>query len=437
MQQPVIFKANLAIFPAPPTTQGYLTTSTLHWQEDSQPEQLALQDVVGVSLASQTQSYLPCLMVHAYPVVKMGKFNQSIRQLKEYCFTCPNLEIAKQWQQAINCTLVGQPPSAAVKPRHLEIVINPVSGRNQALAIFAAIQPLLDNSFLTYRVTQTNHREDTAKLATNLNLAQVDGLVIVGGDGTIHDAIAGLINRPDWKQAIQLPLGIIPGGTGNGLVKSVLTIAQETYHPLNAAFLIAKGKIQSLDLAKVKQSNREYYGLLSFAWGLISDVDINSEKLKFLGSLRFDLYALWSILYRRIHRGKFTFIPHPNNKSLPPNSKQQGEWYVIEDDFIFLWGMNTPWAAHDMNVTPYAQLNDGAMDILIMRRHTPRWEILLALLRCGKGEHLDLPHLEYYKARALRLEPRSDRGLLVVDGEQVDYTPIEIKMISGLARINA
>ena len=99
--------------------------------------------------------------------------------------------------------------------------------------------------------------------------------------------------------------------------------------------------------------------------------------------------------------------------------------------------MNTPWAAHDMNVTPYAQLDDGAIDVLIMRKGTSRLEILQALLRCGKGEHLDLPHLEYYKVSSFRLEPLTPKGLLVVDGELVDYSLLETVVIPSLARLNS
>lgn len=437
MQRSVIFQSPLATFPNSPQIQGSVRENTLCWQENGRPQHIALQDVVGVSVINQTGAPFPGLIVHAYPVTKNSKLNKSSRKLREYYFSCSNLEDRSQWQRAINHTLVGQPIEAKVKPRHLEIIINPVSGKKQALEIFEQVRPLFDRSFVTYRVTLTLNREDTSKLTQNLDLAQVDSLVIVGGDGTIHDAIAGLMSRPDWERAIQLPLGIIPGGTGNGLSKSLLALAQESYTPLNAAFLIAKGQIQALDLAKVRQNNTEYYSLLSLAWGLISDVDIESEKFKFLGALRFDLYALWLILCRRTYRGKISFIPHDDCNHLPPpHSDRQGAWYVIEDEFIFIWGMNVPWAAHDMNVTPYAQLNDGSIDILMMRQGTSRLEILQALLRCGKGEHLDLPHLEYYKARALRLEPLTNQGLIVVDGELVDYTPIEIEVIPSLARIN-
>ena len=309
--------------------------------------------------------------------------------------------------------------------------------KEKLLKYLSKYDPLFERSNLEYTVTRTKSTADTKNLVRNLNLWDIDGLVIVGGDGTIHDAIAGLMSRPDWQQAIKLPLGIIPGGTGNGLCKTLLESSIESYAPLNAAFLIIKGKQQSLDLATVRQYNYQYYSFLSLSWGLVSDIDIGSEKLKFLGALRFDVYALLLLILLRTYRGRFSFIPHPDCKISPNRAiESQGEWQVIEDEFIFLWGMNTAWAAYDMNVTPHAQINDGAMDVLIMRKGTSRLEILQALLRCGKGQHLDLPHMEYYKVQAFRLEPLTNKGILVVDGEPVDYSSIEMKVIPDLACVN-
>jgi len=432
MEQTTIFQQPLAICPQSPTEIGSLTTEDLFWSEQGELKQVALGDVVGVSVGyDHGETSFPCLLIHAYPIDKTSKSPKQQRVLKEYCFTCPNESVRSQWKQAIERTLAN-------KQRQLQIIINPVSGKKQASKIFEQVRPLLDRSYLKYTVRETLSSEDTQGFISNLDLALIDGLVIVGGDGTVHDTIAGLMMRPDWEKAIKLPLGIIPGGTGNGLSKSLLKLAGATYDPLNAAFAIAKGKLQGLDLAMIKQSDRQYYSCLSIAWGLISDADIESEKFKFLGSLRFDLYALWLICWLRSYRGRFSFIPHPD---CPINSQheiqQQGEWQVIEGDFIFLWAMNTPWAAHDMNVTPYAQLDDGAIDVLIMRKGTSRLEILQALLRCGKGEHLDLPHLEYYKVSSFRLEPLTPKGLLVVDGELVDYSLLETVVIPSLARLNS
>ena len=428
MKSTILVEHPLGRFPQKPEKLARLENNILFWQEGSRQQQLSLEDVVGVSIIDDRESDFPCLLVHAYPI-NASNSGKGVRVLKEYCFTCCDLETRSQWEREINNSL-------ASKLRHLQIIINPVSGKKRGLEIFNKVRPLLDQSYLTYSVKKTSSSADVKSFVNHLDLSQVDGLVIVGGDGTIHDAIAGLMSRSDWKKAIELPIGIIPAGTGNGLAKSLLELRGETYDPLNAAFSIAKGKQQSLDLIKVKQNDKQYYSFLSLAWGLVSDIDIKSEKLKFLGSLRFDVYAVFLICLLPTYRGKFSFVPHPSCKNLDRQGiSKQGEWHTIEDDFIFLWAMNTPWAARDMNVTPHATLDDGAIDILVMRKGTSRLELLKALLLCGKGRHLDLPNMEYYKVRSFKLEPQNKKGLLVVDGEKVDYASIEMKTISSLARI--
>ncbi len=52
---------------------------------------------------------------------------------------------------------------------------------------------------------------------------EYDGIVTVSGDGLIHEIVNGLYRRKDSLQMMSsLSLGFIPGGSGNGLVKSVL-----------------------------------------------------------------------------------------------------------------------------------------------------------------------------------------------------------------------
>jgi sphingosine kinase len=436
MENHVIFTSKLAGYPETATEYGFLTKDYLFWQHNAIKRQLCLDDVVGTALVNYGDDRQPCLLVSAYPKQTFGLLVKKQRRvLQEYYFTCADLARRSQWQKAINNTLVGKAIDADIKYRHLQIVINPSSGKGQAVKIFEQVRPLLDRSNLTYTITKTTSAADTKNLVRNLNLETTDGLVIVGGDGTIHDAIAGLMSRPDRKNAIQLPLGVIPGGTGDGLAKSLLEFAGESYDALNAAFIIAKGRQQSFDLATVTQNGTKYCSFLSLSWGLISDVDIESEKLKFLGALRFDVYALILMSLLRTYRGRFSYLLHPDFNQTK-NNLSSTDWQVMEDDFIFLWAMNTPWAAHDMNVTPYASINDGAIDILVMRRGTSRWELLQALLRCGKGKHLDLPHMEYYKVSAFKLEPLTDKGILVVDGEPIEYSAIEMKVLPNLACVN-
>ncbi len=437
MENHVVFESKLGSYPEPANELGILTKDFLFWQHEGIRQQLSLNDVVGTSLVNRGASNQPTLLVSTYPKRKVGLLTKNTRRiLQEYYFSCSDLAMRSQWQLAIDNTLLDKPVDAIVKPRHLQIIINPTSGKKKASQIWESIRPLFDRSNLKYTVAQTRSAADTKNLAKEIDLAKIDGLVIVGGDGTIHDAIAGLMSRLDWEQAIKLPLGIIPGGTGNGLCKSLLESAGENYDPLSAAFIVAKGRQQNFDLANVTQNGKKYHSFLSLAWGLISDVDIESERLKFLGALRFDVYALLLLSWHRTYRGRFSYLSHPECQYSHNSHENPSNWQVVEDEFIFVWAMNTPWAASDMNVTPHAKLNDGAIDILIMRQETSRLELLKALLSCGKGKHLDLPHMEYYKVSAFKLEPLTQEGILVVDGEPVEYLPIEMKVIPSLACVN-
>ena len=50
----------------------------------------------------------------------------------------------------------------------------------------------------------------------------------------------------------KLTIGFIPGGTGNGLVKSVLDVSGETFGVENAAFVAVKGRRMKMDLTEIE-----------------------------------------------------------------------------------------------------------------------------------------------------------------------------------------
>ena len=412
--------------------EAILTSDALVWESNEARYKLSLDDVVGISTAQEQE-----FVVNAYPLLQAGKFRKKTqRVLQEYKFACENVEKRSQWMKVIQNTLRGFPPYVVVtKPRFLQIIINPESGTGKARHTFAQVLPLLEKSDLNFTIKQTSSSEDIRYFIKEIALDEIDGLVIVGGDGTIHDVINSLMSRADWKKAIKKPIGIIPAGTGNGLCKTLLDLSGEPYDSLSAAFLIAKGKTRSLDVIEIEQNGGYYYSVLSLSWGLISDVDIDSERWRYLGSLRNDIYALMRIGCLLTYKGRFSFIPHPNGQtSLKKPMGQECEWQVIEDEFVLFWAMNAPWATHNIKAAPDANLSDGAMDVLVARRGISRWQLLWAFLKSSQGNHISLPDLEYYKVGCFRLEPLTSRGILAVDGEQVDYSPIQMRVMRGFAR---
>ena len=87
---------------------------------------------------------------------------------------------------------------------------------------------------------------------TTYDLNQISVVVIIGGDGLVFEVISGLMTREDSKYFLtKLSFAPIPGGSGNGLIKSILHESNELYSPENAIYVAIRGKSSPLDLSQV------------------------------------------------------------------------------------------------------------------------------------------------------------------------------------------
>lgn len=104
-------------------------------------------------------------------------------------------------------------------------IINPASGAGNAINVFEKkVVPVLKSSQIGYEVVVTSRQGSAFKFLKNLDqdkLFKWSGIVVVSGDGLLFEVFNSLMSRPDWKQVIKIPVGIIPGGSGNGLSFSI------------------------------------------------------------------------------------------------------------------------------------------------------------------------------------------------------------------------
>merc|ERR1712048_343968 len=144
--------------------------------------------------------------------------------------------------------------------------------------------------------------------------------------------------------------GHIPGGSGNGLATTVLKASGENYGVVDMAFLIAKGGSQQIDLKVAKFLDRQpLVSFLSLSGAIISDVDIESESLRFLGGMRFAAYAVWRVIWPRRLLAELTYWPSDVDDRPPVDAPsldsplQGAHWVKVEDEFSLFWGCNTSW----------------------------------------------------------------------------------------------
>jgi len=135
------------------------------------------------------------------------------------------------------------------KHRRILLLVNPNGGVGRAKAIHDTIvKPMLKHSGLIVQeqcklvarkhcerlndlvltvsryvslFIDTEYGKHAVDIAHKVDLKQVDTLVVVSGDGVLHEIINGLLTRADWDQARRLPISIIPAGSGNAIATSI------------------------------------------------------------------------------------------------------------------------------------------------------------------------------------------------------------------------
>ncbi|XP_074486672.1 sphingosine kinase 1-like [Sebastes fasciatus] len=498
---------------------------------------LSLKDCVGSRAYREDDITDQAAYVSAYfyPVKRRWMSSGVSRQRVEHCYRLTalqdpraNLEVAEKWARAIRERSArqrylerdGVMVSELSRPSRMMLLVNPQSGKGQALTLYNNhIQRMLNEAGVTHTLVITERQNHARELVKEADLSQWDALVIMSGDGLLFEVINGLLERPDWEDAIRTPLGILPGGSGNALAASVhhYSGASPVYSEellVSCGFLLCQRLVAHMDLVSIHlPSSPRLFSFLSLAWGFVADVDIESEKYRHVGAARFTVGTLVRLASLRVYKGKLAYLPatedyseeeeeeeglgnnltlHCNNQSsslapasqpstdspcqntfhnschsnnslkvrrtestpsrnaskalagpldslLPPLDQQlPSDWVVVqEEEFVLMLAMYQSHLAEDLMAAPGATSDDGVIHLFYVRAGISRAALLKLFLAMEKGAHLatNCQHLVHAKVRALRLEPCSPKGVITVDGEVVEYGPLQAEVHRGLGRL--
>ena len=89
------------------------------------------------------------------------------------------------------------------------IIVNPLSGGGKKKKIVEKVEKRLQESGKEYRFFETEKRGQAAFIAHELTSEGGCDLIVVGGDGTLHEALNGIADFENCN------LGLVPAGTGN------------------------------------------------------------------------------------------------------------------------------------------------------------------------------------------------------------------------------
>ena len=283
------------------------------------------------------------------------------------------------------------------------LIVNPHSGKKNSLNILNQIKPIFNSNDIILEIIKTKYAGHAKNIAHEINLNNYDGLVAIGGDGTLNEIINGMLTRKDEKK---VPLGLIPGGSGNSYLHDL-----KLTEPLIATNAIIKNKTQAMDVAKIEIENKIQYSINMIGWGLVTDIGNKAEKYRWLGTSRYTMLSILEV---------FTYKSRPATLMM--------EKKTIKDDFTFIIACNSIHVGNGMKMAPRAKLNDGLIDLIIVKSDVSKIRLLSTLPKLFDGTHINQAEVSYYQTPSFSLIPKNN-DILNIDGEIMGKTPITVKMI--------
>jgi diacylglycerol kinase (ATP) len=288
---------------------------------------------------------------------------------------------------------------------------NPVSGHGAAVA---AAQTAIDR--LHHRgVEVVEIIGDSAEGARYLVSAALekgtDAVMVTGGDGVISNALQVLAGT-------DVPLGIIPAGTGNDHARE---FAIPTKDPEAAADIIVDGWTETIDLGRIqwgegRKKSDKWFGTVAAA-GFDSLVTDRANRMRWPhGRLRYYLAMLAELSQLRL---------------LPFRLVLDGTEEIDADITLAAFG-NTRSYGGGLLICPDADRTDGLLDIT-MAHSDSRTKLVRLFPTVMKGTHVELDEVSTARAASIHVECP---GINVyADGDFACLLPAEIYAVPRALQI--
>lgn len=272
-----------------------------------------------------------------------------------------------------------------MEKKKLTFIINPISGVFSKDRVVSAIETYLDKNKFEYSIEFTEGPGHALEICDRKTGQGAEIIVAVGGDGSVNEIARKLTDK-------NVQLGIIPAGSGNGLA-----------HHLNIPFSYRKA-IEVINRGKS----------LKIDTGSINDVFFIS-----IAGIGFDgIVAREYAKYKR--RGFLTYLKvvteeYVNYRPRRYTIEVNGE--VLKRKALFISFANSDQFGYGASIAPTASVDDGLLDVIIMKKPMViELPILASLLYWKK---IDLSRqFEIIKARELIVKTRRKRWVNI-DGEPI------------------
>ncbi|WP_161843152.1 diacylglycerol/lipid kinase family protein [Candidatus Enterococcus huntleyi] len=289
--------------------------------------------------------------------------------------------------------------------KKLMVLYNDTSGNNQGEETANKFKAYAEEQNLNVVLQPSNPDIDPEEIRKNATDNQVDSLIIIGGDGTIHHVIQ------NFKDTIgDYTIGIIPSGTINNFAKVLNIPVQEQ----KAFETIVENHVTPVDYGTVNED----VIISTLTVGLLADTAANisqQEKQKY-GPL-----AFMKQFFRLLAKKKKYHLTIKG-----PNQSWQGKAQLLS---MVMTNSAGGFTHFDANATP----NDGKAHIILLPKLV-FYKFIYYLPKIIRGQLNKIPGVVYLSDEAFKISAKEKGVQTRTDGDPTDDLPVSVKVVkSGLS----
>jgi len=308
------------------------------------------------------------------------------------------------------------------------VILNPNSQGGRTGKHAEDIALVVERYLGPIELVQTNAPRHATELARSATIDGRKKLVVVGGDGTMHEVVNGVMaagGDPEQRPTI----GLVGQGTGGDFRK---TLGIE-HHLEKYCLALASRRHRSVDVMRMTYRDRAgdatsgyCVNILSAGMGGLVDEYVAASDKRFGGTAAYLSASARALLNNEVGRLMVT---------LDPNTSEEKK---LELSTRLIAICNGRFFGGGMEMAPMAKPDDGWLDIISLGS-APKPQFAISMLAIYRGTHIDNPDVAVHRARRLVVELANDevrdRFPLDVDGEPLGTLPLEVEVMPAAVSV--
>jgi diacylglycerol kinase (ATP) len=299
------------------------------------------------------------------------------------------------------------------------LIVNPAAGGGRCAKLWPSWARRLEAAGISFSAYFTAKSEEATHLTRVALRNGANTVVAVGGDGTANEVVNGFF---DGAEPINpaARFGMLPLGTGDDLARTLGLRGQSAIAALGPL-----GRTHLIDVGRVR--------FIAYGGGTQCRYFVNSGDLGIGGET-----AALAQCGAKVFRGFAGYLVAAIRAIVEHQPRSVS--YSIDGappiatpiDTIFV--TNGRYTGAGMLVAPSASIDDGELDVLVLRA-VSKIDLLLRLLPAiYHGTHVKHPSVRHFRTRRICIET-SEELLLQIDGEQPGMAPAEFVIVPGALRV--